>query len=434
MNNISCPALLVSAPASGQGKTLSTAALARVWKNRGLKVRVFKCGPDFLDPLILEKASGHAVYNLDLTMCGAEDGQLQLYNAAQDADVIIVEGVMGLYDGTPSSADIALRFGLPVLLTIDAGGMAQTFGALASGLLGYQAALTPAGVLANKVGSAGHATLLHESLPAHLTWFGALPNEEAFALPERHLGLFRAHEIADLEARIEAASSALAASGELTLPPMVTFAPPTTAKPPQLLVGKTVAIARDEAFCFIYPANIDCLQAMGANIIYFSLLHDQTLPAADAYWLPGGYPELHMPQISTNSAMRNSLQAAFDANKPILAECGGMMALAETIASPSVEQTTAAQPAFGLLPGHSQMQSQLQGLGILQIQLPQGTLGAHTFHYGSLESPMTPIATAKTRFGKVENIYQHGSINASFLHYYFASNPVAAAALFLPRS
>jgi cobyrinic acid a,c-diamide synthase len=433
MNNISCPAVLISAPASGQGKTLSTAALARAWKNRGLNVRVFKCGPDFLDPMILATASGHAVYNLDLTMCGAADGQIQLYKAAQEADVIIVEGVMGLYDGTPSSADIALRFNLPVLLTIDAGGMAQTFGALAAGLLGYQAALKPAGVLANKVGSPGHASLLHESLPAHLAWFGALPKDEAFALPERHLGLFRAHEIADLEARIEAAAQALAASGELALPPPVTFTPPAAAVLPQLLAGKTIAIAKDEAFCFIYPANIDCLQAMGGSINYFSLLDDTALPAADAYWLPGGYPELHLQEISTNSSMRLSLQAAFAANKPILAECGGMMALTDTIATLSAENITEPQTAFGLLPGHSQMQSKLQGLGVLQIELPQGTLGAHTFHYASMESPLTPIATAKTRFGKTENIYQHGSIHASFLHYYFASNPVAAAALFLPR-
>lgn len=452
MNNISCPAVLISAPASGQGKTLSTAALARAWKNRGLNVRVFKCGPDFLDPMIHEKASGHAVYNLDLTMCGAEDGQMQLYQAAQEADVIIIEGVMGLYDGTPSSADIALRFNLPVLLTIDAGGMAQTFGALASGLLGYQTTLKAAGVLANKVGSTGHATLLHESLPDHLAWFGALPKDAAFALPERHLGLFRAHEIADLEARIEAAAQALAASGELSLPPPVTFTPPATAMLPQLLAGKTIAIARDEAFCFIYPANIDCLLALGANISYFSLLHDLALPAADAYWLPGGYPELHLQQISANHAMRQSLHAAFAANKPILAECGGMMALTDTIATQSVAETTVApnatninaanispanitavQPAYGLLPGHSQMQSKLQGLGVLQIPLPQGQLGAHTFHYATMESPLTPIATAKTRFGKAENIYQHGSIHASFLHYYFASNPAAAAALFVPR-
>src|SRR5450830_1717316 len=146
MNQISCPAILVSAPASGQGKTLSTAALARAWKNRGLNVRAFKCGPDFLDPMVLETATGQPVYNLDLGMCGEQDGLARLYHAAQTADVIIVEGVMGLYDGTPSSADIAVHFGLPVMLTIDASGMAQTFGAVASGLLAYKPELKPAGV------------------------------------------------------------------------------------------------------------------------------------------------------------------------------------------------------------------------------------------------------------------------------------------------
>lgn len=430
---VSCPALLVSAPASGQGKTLATAALARAWRNRGLIVRAFKCGPDFLDPMILQKATDLPVYNLDLAMCGESDGQLRLYQAAQEADVIIVEGVMGLYDGTPSSADIAERYGLPVLLALDASGMAQTFGALACGLLAYRPALTPAGVLANKVGSAGHAKLLETSLPAHLSWFGALPRDEAYALPERHLGLFRAAEIEDLDARIEAAAIALAASGELALPPAVTFEKPPLENLPLLLQGKTIAIARDEAFCFIYPANLDCLTTMGAKLVYFSPLHDKTLPEADAYWLPGGYPELHLAQISGNAEMRKALQAAFDLQKPILAECGGMMALAESIQSASMD----AQAAFGLLPGKCHMHSKLQGLGVLQIELPianleQGTLGAHTFHYGSFETSLPAMASAKTRFGKSESLYRHGSIFASFLHFYFASNPHVAAQLFLP--
>jgi len=418
-----CPAILISAPASGQGKTLATAALAKAWKNRGLNVRAFKCGPDFLDPMILEKATGQPVYNLDLGMCGEQDGLSQLYNAAQTADVIIVEGVMGLYDGTPSSADIAARFGLPVMLTIDASGMAQTFGALASGLLAHRPELTPAGVLANKVGSAGHAKMLRDSLPPHLSWFGALHRDEAFALPERHLGLFRANEIEDLEARIEAAAIALASSGELPLPPIVTFKQPTTSITPALLAGRTIAIARDEAFCFIYPANLDYLAAMGATLEFFSPLHDKTLPEADAYWLPGGYPELHIKEISENTAMRDSLQAAFNMQKPILAECGGMMALSECIDG---------QPAFGLLPGKSHMHDRLQGLGVLQMELPQGKLGAHTFHYGSFDTTLAPIATTQTRFGKTENMYRHGSIHASFLHFYFASNPAVAASLFLP--
>lgn len=434
MNDTTCPAILVSAPASGQGKTLSTAALARVWKNRGLNVRAFKCGPDFLDPMILEKATGQPVYNLDLGMCGEQDGLARLYHAAKTADVIIVEGVMGLYDGTPSSADIAMCFGLPVMVTIDASGMAQTFGAIASGLLAYQPALIPAGVLANKVGSAGHASMLRESLPAHLSWFGALQKDEAMALPERHLGLFRASEIDDIEARIEAAAIALASSGDLPLPPQISFKAPAPLTTHQLLASKTIAIARDAAFCFIYQANLDCLLAQGANLIFFSPLNDKTLPEADAYWLPGGYPELHVKEISDNTAMRVALKAAFDADKPILAECGGMMALAEAING---------TPVFGLLAGHCQMEKRFQGLGtqhvsLSQSELAQGELAqveiaAHTFHYGSFTTPLAIAFQATSQYGKGEAVYQHGSITASFLHFYFASNPQVAASLFLTK-
>ncbi len=427
MKQVICPAVLVSAPASGQGKTLSTAALARAWKNRGLNVRAFKCGPDFLDPMILEKATGQPVYNLDLSMCGEQDGLARLYDAAKTADVIIVEGVMGLYDGTPSSADIAARYNLPVMLTIDASGMAQTFGALASGLLGYQPALTSAGVLANKVGSTGHADMLRASLPSHLNWLGALPQDESYTLPERHLGLFRANEIDDLEARIEAAAAALANSSQLPLPPVVTFTVPETPTLPKPLTGKTIAIARDAAFCFIYPANVDSLLEMGAAVKFFSPLQDSTLPEADAYWLPGGYPELHLKQISENIAMRGALQAAFNASKPILAECGGMMAL-----SASINDT----PTFGLLAGHSQIEPRLQGIGTQHVTLSEGmaeadgVIGAHTFHYGKFKTPLAATCQATSKYGEGEAVYQHGSITASFLHFYFSSNPLLAATLF----
>jgi cobyrinic acid a,c-diamide synthase len=422
ISNVSCPAVLVSAPASGQGKTLSTAALARAWKNRGLNVRAFKCGPDFLDAMVLEVATGQPVYNLDFGMCGEQDSLMRLYEAAQTADVIIVEGVMGLYDGEPSSADIAVRFGLPVIMTIDASGMAQTFGAVASGLLAYQPKLIPAGVLANKVGSTGHANMLRESLPPHLRWFGALQKNDEIALPERHWGLFRASEVADIEARIEAAALALSISGELPLPPLVTFEAPTTMSIPALLAGKTIAIARDEAFCFIYPANVDCLQALGAKIQFFSPLHDSQLPEADAYWLPGGYPELHLNELSENISMRESLQNALNADKPILAECGGMMALSEAING---------TPIFGLLAGNCQIESRFQGLGTQHVTLNKGEIGAHTFHYGSFNTPLAIAYQATGQYGNGEAIYQHGSITASFLHFYFASNPIVAASLFL---
>lgn len=417
---VECPALLVSAPASGQGKTFITAALARAWRNRGHKVRAFKCGPDFLDPMVLETATGAPVYNLDLTMCGEEDGRALLYQAAHEADVILVEGVMGLYDGTPSSADIASRYDLPVLLTIDAGGMAQTFGALASGLLNYRPELKAAGVLANKVGGAGHAQMLQECLPQHLPWFGALANDPAYALPERHLGLFRAAEVVDLESRIQTAAEALANFSELPLPPPVRFSPAARSVPP-LLEGKTIAVARDEAFCFIYPANLDCLRALGAELVFFSPLHDEALPKADAYWLPGGYPELHLEALGRNGKMQAALRLAFDNDKPLLAECGGMMALSDSIDG---------QPVFGLLPGQSRMHDRLQGLGILQMDMPQGRLGAHTFHYGSMETTLAPAATGSTRFGNGEALYRHGAITASFMHFYFPSNPAATAALF----
>ncbi len=422
MNEITCPAFLISAISSGQGKTLSTAALARAWRNRGLNVRAFKCGPDFLDAMVLKKATGQPVYNLDLGMCGEQDGLARLYRAAQTADVIIVEGVMGLYDGTPSSADIAVHFGLPVMLTIDASGMAQTFGAVASGLLAYKPELKPAGVLANKVGSIGHASILRESLPPHLIWFGALPIDEALALPERHLGLFRADEIDDIEARIEAAATALASSGELPLPPRVTFHEPAASTTPALLAGKTIAVARDAAFCFIYQANLDCLSELGATVKFFSPLHDKRLPEADAYWLPGGYPELHAKEISENAAMQAALQTAFNAGNPMLAECGGMMALSESINGTA---------AFGLLAGNCKIEARFQGLGTQHVILPEGEIGAHTFHYGSFSTPLAVAFQAFSKRGQGEAVYQLGSITASFLHFYFASNPQAAAHLFL---
>jgi cobyrinic acid a,c-diamide synthase len=235
------------------------------------------------------------------------------------------------------------------------------------------------------------------------------------------LGLFRANEITDLEEKIETAARMLTESSALPLPPAVVFNPPAQTTLPNLLAGKTIAIARDEAFCFIYQANLDCLAGMGATLEFFSPLHDQTLPEADAYWLPGGYPELHIDAISQNHSMRDALKAALTANKPILAECGGMMALSESIDG---------QPTFGLLPGNSQIHKRLQGLGSLKAELPQGILGTHTFHYGSFETTLAPIASAASRFGKAENIYRHGSIHASFLHFYFASNPQATAKLF----
>lgn len=207
-----CPAVLIAAPASGQGKTTVTAALARLHRNQGRKVRVFKCGPDFLDPMILERASGAPVYQLDMWMVGADESRRLLWEAADEADLILIEGVMGLFDGTPSSADLARHFGVPVLGVIDGTAMAQTFGALALGLARYQPHLPFAGVLANRVGTVRHAQLLENSLTEGLRWYGALSREVGFELPSRHLGLVQASELNDLDVRLDMAAAALAST------------------------------------------------------------------------------------------------------------------------------------------------------------------------------------------------------------------------------
>lgn len=421
----SCHAMLMAAPASGQGKTMTTAALARAYRKRGLRVQAFKCGPDFIDGMILEVASGKPVYNLDLGMCGEDDARRLLYKAAQENDVLLLEGVMGLYDGNPSCADIAERFGIPVALVVNAKAMAQTFAALAYGLYAFRPGLQRAGVIANQVGSEGHARMIKEALPADIPWLGAMPHNAQLSLPERHLGLHLAQEINDIDQRIEAAAQLL--GQEILLPPTVSFAAPKNDSCERLLQGKTIAVAKDAAFCFIYQANLDLLQALGASIKFFSPLTAAQLPVADAYWLPGGYPELHLEKIGNNTGMCDSLQAAAAAGIPMLAECGGMLALGESLDG---------RPVFGLLKGHGNIESKRQGLGTQHATLPTengtGTIGAHTFHYGRFETDLPVIANGKGRYGTGESIYRQQNITASFLHFYFPSNPALAASFFLP--
>ena len=422
-----CPALLIAAPSSGQGKTTVTAALARLPARQGRRVTVFKCGPDFLDPQIHAVASGRPCQNLDLGMCGEDDARWRLSRAAQDSDLILIEGVMGLFDGTPSAADIACRFNIPVLAMIDAGAMAQTFGAVAHGLATYRPGLPFAGVLANRVGSERHAAMARDSLPAGMGWFGALPRNPDAVLPERHLGLLQAAEIDDIEERLDRLADALAASATVDLPPAVVFAdaPPPAIEP--LLAGKRIAIARDAAYGFIYPANRETLADLGAELRFFSPVAGEPLPACDAVWLPGGYPELHAPALSANQPLWAALHAHVAAGKPVLAECGGMMSLFEQVTDKAGETHAFA----GLLPGSSVMQKRLAALGMQFADLPEGRLQGHTFHYSKSETPLTPIVRAQTPDGRAgEAIYRRERLTASYVHFYFASNPTATAALF----
>lgn len=425
-----CPALLVSAPASGQGKTSVTAALARAHARIGRRVRVFKTGPDFLDPMILARASGMPVYQLDTWMGGEDDVRARLYDAAGDADLILVEGVMGLFDGEPSSADLAARFGLPVLAVIDGSAMAQTFGALAHGLATYRADVTVQGVLANRVGSEYHATLLQESLPPALAWHGALPRDAGMALPERHLGLVSAGELHDLDARLDALAEALASRSPLALPAPVTFSPVRRASAGVLLRGVRIAVARDAAFAFLYPANVDVLRDAGADLVFFSPLAGDPLPPCDAAWLPGGYPELHLDTLGARDDLRAALHAHVEAGKPLLAECGGLLYALDRLA----DRDGRVAPMAGLLHGHAAIQPRMAALGMQGVALPEGELRGHSFHYARATIDAEPLALATNPNGgpTAEAVYRRGRMTASFVHFYFPSNPGAAARLFLP--
>ncbi|MFN7154299.1 MAG: cobyrinate a,c-diamide synthase [Acidovorax sp.] len=443
-----CPAILVAAPASGQGKTTVTAALARLHARQGRRVRVFKCGPDFLDPHWHQLASGAPVHQLDLWMTGEADCAQRLHEAAQSSDLILIEGVMGLFDGTPSAADLAQHFGVPVLAVVDASAMAGTFGALAFGLRHYRSGLPWAGVLANRVGSARHADMLRDGLHDADDWMGALMRVPfdaaplagkagAALLPERHLGLVAAHELADSMERLDAAANALAATplGQMSADDLQRWAvdfpaPALAAAVPPLLAGRTVAVGRDAAFCFIYAANVQCLEQMGARVVFFSPLNDAAVPDCDAVWLPGGYPELHASQIAANTRMQASLRAYVAAGKPLWAECGGMMALFESITL--ADSDTA--PLWGLLPGNVTMQKRLAALGPQQLTVAGHILRGHTFHY-STSASSAPVVARTSRPNEAaapdagEALYQQGSIHASYFHAWFPSSPEAVAQL-----
>lgn len=425
-----CPALLISAPASGQGKTTVTAALARLHRNQGRRVRVFKTGPDFLDPMILSHAVGSDVEQLDLFMGSPELCKQQLWEAAAEADLILIEGVMGLFDGSPSSADLAELFGIPVLAVIDAGGMAQTFAALAHGLASFRTQLPFSGVLGNRVGSAGHGQMLADALPEHLRWYGALPRDKAISLPSRHLGLVQGDEIADLEQRIDAAAQALEQSAGSELPDAVSFEPQSIPPVEPLLQGVRVGIARDAAFSFIYPANLRTLERLGAELEFFSPLMDTQLPDVDALWLPGGYPELHLETLAGKTQLMDDVRAHYQAGKPMLAECGGMLWLGEALTS--LEEQT--RSLCGLLPAKARMQKRFAALGLQRLTLDGYELCGHTFHHSVTETELEPIARGECPNGRraAEPVYRLKRLTASYIHLYFPSNPAAVAQLLKP--
>ena len=427
-----CPALFLAAPASGQGKTTITAALARLLTRQGKVVRVFKTGPDYLDPQILEQASGQPVSQLDMWMAGENWCQHQFYQAAIEADLILVEGAMGMFDGEPSSADLAARFNIPIAIIMDVKGMAQTAAAVAIGLSNYRDDFTVAGLIANNCGSDRHRQLIEDALPESLPLLANLPHSEDVALPERHLGLVQAEEVREeLELRFEAGADWLEQSGILdcikSLKP-VEFFPCTLPEVKPLLAGKTIAIAKDAAFSFIYASNLQLLQDMGATLRFFSPIRDSQLPDCDGIWLPGGYPELHAAALASNQPMLAQLKQAHQQAVPILAECGGFLYSLQTL----TDLNDDVHQMAGLMAGEGAMRGKRGCQGMQTAPLPEGEVRGHAHHRSRAAGTPEPIANGRRQRHPApgEGIYRAGSLTASYLHLFFPSNPQAISAIF----
>lgn len=430
--------ILLSAIGSGEGKTTVTAALARKLQRGGLRVRIFKTGPDYLDPMILQRACGEEVYALDLWMVGLDGCRRLLAQAAAQADVILIEGMKGLHDGDPSSADLARALGVPVAIVLDAAKMAESADSELVALQQYGGAES-AGVIINRIASALQAQKIASAMP-DVPLLATLP-QQINALPKRHLGLLQPDEIAQVDEMLEqmADQIELDVAAWNRIPPMVLDATYDAAlaanTTPQRLTGKKIAIARDAAFAFVYHANMECLREAGATLQFFSPINDEPVPDdADAVYIPGGYPELHAAALSTAQRWQQSLRNAYASDKPILAECGGMMAVAEQL----VDADGKSWPMVGLLPGVVAMQSNLVGLGMQSLTMDEGKsdsaleLRGHAFHYSTLTTPLEPIGqTIKRRDGKAgEAVYRHGPLTATYFHAYFSSCPAAMTRFF----
>jgi cobyrinic acid a,c-diamide synthase len=333
------PGLLISAPASGTGKTTVTLGLLAAFRAQGLTVQPFKSGPDYIDPAFHAAAAGRVSFNLDSWAMNAARLQ-NLAVRAQGADLVIAEGSMGLFDGVAqageagngASADVAAMMGWPVIVVLDVSGQAQTAAAVAYGMAQFRKGLNLAGVILNKVASPRHEALIRVGMEAAgLRVLGALPRNPQIALPERHLGLVQAEELPRLEAILAETAAFVTAHCDLDV--IRAVAAMTKGQVAQVTAtpapGERIALARDKAFSFIYPHLLADWHAQGATILPFSPLADEAPdPSATVCWLPGGYPELHAGQLADCEGFRAGI-VAFAQTRPVHGECGGYMALGQ---------------------------------------------------------------------------------------------------------
>ena len=447
-----CPRIVIAATGSGIGKTSVTLGLAAALRARGLRVQTFKTGPDFLDPSYLARASGRPCYNLDGWMCGREYVTSLFARATQDADIALIEGAMGLFDGADattlagSTAEIALWLDAPVVLVTSAKGAARSVAAMAWGFTHFDPAIRIAGVVANHSGSDGHADLLGRSLDAAglPAMVGALRGDSFPALPSRHLGLVSA-EVNPLS------DAVLARFGQVTeqrvsldvILQLARGALPLNAAepPPRTSQAKArIAIARDAAFHFYYPDNLEALEEAGAELVYFSPLKDACVPDSCAgLYIGGGYPEVHAAELAANYSMLESVRGFASAGHPVYAECGGLMYLSQGIESREEER----HPLAGILPVWTRMLARRKALGYIEAAPVRDSLfersgvalRGHEFHYSeivetSIGEGCCPQAYSlrkpRETSARLEG-FHCGSVLASYVHVHFASHAGAAS-------
>jgi cobyrinic acid a,c-diamide synthase len=398
--------LIIAAPRSGSGKTTVTLALLAALRRRGVRVRAAKSGPDYIDPAFHAAATGTPSLNLDSWAMAPGLLDALARDASQDADVFIIEGVMGLFDGVAaapgrsgSTADLAARLGLPVLLVLDISGQSQTAAAVARGLATHDPAVRIAGVVLNRVGSARHLALVADAMAAAgMPVLGAVKRDAGLATPERHLGLVQAVEHADLAERLDRLAdmaecdldldAIVAATAPLKLSrAAMAKSPPASLPPP----GQRIALAADCAFSFTYSHVVEGWRRAGAEIIAFSPLADEPPPPdCDSAWLPGGYPELHAGTLAAARRFRDGL-ARFAATRPVHGECGGYMVLGAGLE----DADGARHEMVGLLGHETSFADRKLHLGYREARLVApgalgpagGTLRGHEFHYASVTHP-----------------------------------------------
>lgn len=439
-------AFVIAGTGSGCGKTTLTLGLLRALQQRGLRVQPFKVGPDYLDTGWHSAVSGVASRNLDAFMLPAPTLN-GLYNQhMRHADIAVIEGVMGLYDGYGidpdycSTAAMAKQLGCPVILLVDGKAVSTSIAATVLGFCQFDPALQLAGVIVNRVNSDSHYQLIRQAIERYcgVPVLGRLPVMEDVALPSRHLGLIPAQERLGEGRRWERLAQwveefvdldRLLALSHCTSQPV---GEPPVLPDPALAQGLTLALAEDEAFNFYYPDNLDLLEQAGVRIQRFSPLHDSRLPDCQMVYLGGGYPEVHAARLAANVQMHTALQNAHHQQTPIYAECGGLMYLGEGLTDGAGER----YPMSGILPGESHMGVRLTRFGYCQWQACTDTLLAargetllgHEFHYSDFTTSLTPaFDCAKWRDGvavqRWRGGYQLGHTQASYLHVHFAQRP-----------